>query len=148
MFIHSFWRRLIQTKMERQSVTKSTTVEKCLAGAYRETLMEHHGLVVRSVFSVSHESHFKSSKHVQKSQTITIIFQVAVKRSPTRSVLLTRLGLPEEVLESPTRCRDEQSFLRVKIIPEMSRYLGPLELCLTVLLTFLREKELLQHASS
>ena len=59
MFIHSFWRRLIQTKMERQSVTKSTTVEKCLAGAYRETLMEHHGLVVRSVFSVRHDSHFK-----------------------------------------------------------------------------------------
>ncbi len=44
MFIHNFLRKLIESL---------GSVERCLVAAYEETLSKHHGLVVRSVFSVS-----------------------------------------------------------------------------------------------
>ena len=44
MFTHNFLRRLIESLW---------SVERCLVSAYEETLGRHHGLVVRSVFSVA-----------------------------------------------------------------------------------------------
>lgn len=44
MFTHNFLRRLIESLW---------SVERCLVTAYEETLGRHHGLVVKSVFSVA-----------------------------------------------------------------------------------------------
>jgi hypothetical protein len=44
MFVHNFLRKLIESL---------GSVERCLVAAYGDTLSKHHGLVVRSVFSVS-----------------------------------------------------------------------------------------------
>ena len=44
MFAHNFLRRLIESLW---------SVERCLVSAYEETLGRHHGLVVKSVFSVA-----------------------------------------------------------------------------------------------
>lgn len=95
----------------------STSLESSLARAYELTLMDHHGLVVRSVFSV------------------------AIKKAPNRGSFLSALGLPEcpEV--------DCERFFQVKVVPEMVKYLDRLEPCLTELSDFYKDLDTSSKAS-
>ena len=56
-FVHAFLRRLVTEDGRggdgEEEEESAASVEACLAQAYEETLMQHHGLVVRSVFCVS-----------------------------------------------------------------------------------------------
>ena len=117
MFVHSFLRRFIEAVSLHQSV------EKCLIGAYEETLMPHHGLVVRSVFSV------------------------AIKHSPTRSSFLSSLGLPDED-QKHLSDEGEIRYFQTKIVPALAAYLDPMESCLTSIMNLLKEKHIETDSSS
>lgn len=55
-FLSHFMNRTVDDKCDHESPYNSLDV--CLARAYEETLMPHHGIVVRSVFSVRKHEKF------------------------------------------------------------------------------------------
>ena len=109
MFAHNFLRKFSET-----SAADELATQKCLTEAYEETLLERHGLVVRSVFSV------------------------AIKSSPSRSRFLARLMTEEDDSEE-----DLEVCFQAKIVPALAEYLQPMEACLTGLAALLNGAQLM-----
>ncbi len=57
-----------------------------------------------------------------------------MKHCPSRSHFLSSLGLPSSAIE--------QEFFQTRMVPNLARYLGDMERCLTALMDVLRKHKL------